>query len=736
MITDKMKRIAEKLDISFKDIITNETIKDSFSYWEVQNERSENAYLIYECDGKTIFNIDEYKDIKNKIECDSEKAEKTSYFYPVFVFKNLDEETRQYDLEYNRNKTAQARRELKDLFDEKISVYTQKDCVAFHVEDDGVNYLEYANDKIKGYIYNVSYWELKKLFVVQGKRAFRKNSRTSISKSDATKKKVERSFRDYIVNGLIDGIKLIHSLNESEKEILIKALAEADIEKTEVNSPENFWFNHNGVTIFIDKSSRKQVLCRKNSDIVFDSNCAHIINGAQTMTNMYLQLHDVQKKVEKVFDDNNLDRTIIEEVLEKVCHSINIKTILLEGEECFVNEITEGLNTQIPITDIDLIASKDKVREINEELEKEHIRIIRAGEHQSKDCITILEFAKMYRMIDKRPGTSKNLNKNTVEKIVEEALKDPNLGKKLRIVIEANDWWLNKRQPMEADQVRDAIIKYGRNYYCSYVISKNLDYYDDQTFENIFFEFISSFDSIDNGTLDADMFKKDDLFNKIMLVNKNKVEENKENAPIENKFVITPDEKEELIKYLNADEQSKQNVGVRLSCYFREYRKMQGIDFRTITRKKTADDKFVVKETYPFSSKTFTEFYANPDKIDEISFDNSLLKQELEKETILLVIDKNDTKVENIEVLNDISFRDYETEAKEVFEKTKKAFKEGDESLFPKSSDDCGFHIRPKAATSDDTFEFSNGKEITKRTFYANINTLEDLIAKKQGKIA
>ena len=272
MITDKMKRIAEKLDISFKDIITNETIKDSFSYWEVQNERSENAYLIYECDGKTIFNIDEYKDIKNKIECDSEKAEKTSYFYPVFVFKNLDEETRQYDLEYNRNKTAQARRELKDLFDEKISVYTQKDCVAFHVEDDGVNYLEYANDKIKGYIYNVSYWELKKLFVVQGKRAFRKNSRTSISKSDATKKKVERSFRDYIVNGLIDGIKLIHSLNESEKEILIKALAEADIEKTEVNSPENFWFNHNGVTIFIDKSSRKQVLCRKNSDIVFDSN--------------------------------------------------------------------------------------------------------------------------------------------------------------------------------------------------------------------------------------------------------------------------------------------------------------------------------------------------------------------------------------------------------------------------------------------------------------------------------
>lgn len=41
--------------------------------------------------------------------------------------------------------------------------------------------------------------------------------------------------------------------------------------------------------------------------------------------------------------------------------------------------------------------------------------------------------------------------------------------------------------------------------------------------------------------------------------------------------------------------------------------------------------------------------------------------------------------------------------------------------------DDAGFHVRPKAKNADDTFEFTNGNQITKRTFWANkklINTI------------
>jgi len=46
------------------------------------------------------------------------------------------------------------------------------------------------------------------------------------------------------------------------------------------------------------------------------------------------------------------------------------------------------------------------------------------------------------------------------------------------------------------------------------------------------------------------------------------------------------------------------------------------------------------------------------------------------------------------------------------------------------------FHIRPKAKNADDTFEFSNGKEITKRTFWANKKLIKELLEKylKGGK--
>lgn len=38
------------------------------------------------------------------------------------------------------------------------------------------------------------------------------------------------------------------------------------------------------------------------------------------------------------------------------------------------------------------------------------------------------------------------------------------------------------------------------------------------------------------------------------------------------------------------------------------------------------------------------------------------------------------------------------------------------------------FHVRTKAVNAEDTFEFSNGKQITKRTFWANKNTLDILL--------
>ena len=44
------------------------------------------------------------------------------------------------------------------------------------------------------------------------------------------------------------------------------------------------------------------------------------------------------------------------------------------------------------------------------------------------------------------------------------------------------------------------------------------------------------------------------------------------------------------------------------------------------------------------------------------------------------------------------------------------------------------FHIRPKAANMADFFEFTNGKQITKRTFWANKSTLNELIGEVLAK--
>lgn len=74
----------------------------------------------------------------------------------------------------DRLSTSIDRKKMNKLFDSKISIYMAgEDKVTINV-DDGINYLEYFdnssmyNSKMKGFIYNVSFFELKKLFNVTG----------------------------------------------------------------------------------------------------------------------------------------------------------------------------------------------------------------------------------------------------------------------------------------------------------------------------------------------------------------------------------------------------------------------------------------------------------------------------------------------------------------------------------------------------------------------------------------
>ncbi|MED7662374.1 hypothetical protein G4441_16190 [Blautia wexlerae] len=82
----------------------------------------------------------------------------------------------------------------------------------------------------------------------------------------------------------------------------------------------------------------------------------------------------------------------------------------------------------------------------------------------------------------------------------------------------------------------------------------------------------------------------------------------------------------------------------------------------------------------------------------------------------------------SITFIKDFSFVSENAKAEMVYNETVEAFEKGDDNLFPKSSEKKGFHVRPKAANSEDTFEFTNGLQITKRTFWANRETINELI--------
>jgi len=392
-----------------------------------------------------------------------------------------------------------------------------------------------------------------------------------------------------------------------------------------------------------------------------------------------------------------------------------------------INEITEGLNTQIPISDVDLLALSEVTEKINKKMKSEHIRIIRDGEYCDKYNIPVLEFAKKFKIIQLKPGTSKNLNKKIVEEIMEKANVEPDLGKKLRQVIEADDWWKNKQDKM--DDKDDPINRYGRNYYCSYVMYRWMEecnensqerYFYDEELLDIYNEFIDSIKS-SRKEYETNDFKKDELFEQII-----KKETSAENADM----CLTEDERKSIIEYLNTKKLRGELLD-RLVRYNNALLHNKGIkDCRSVVRVKGESDAYIVNSDFMLSSSSFLQFSdISEESFGEFTFSQSVLKKEIEKKYVVLVIDESNKEVQDVHLIN-LSFEDYEKDAEDVFIKTKKAFEAGDESLLPSFVDGDSFCVRPLYATPNDTFEFSNGKDIARRTFFVGKGVVGELIEK------
>lgn len=697
----------------------------------------EERYIIYDCSEEYYtFDFEMYGEIMKDEEGISQ---------PIMIFPNWDKEWDIRQQAYNGLNKAADKKQLLNWFEKKISYYTEAgDNIELEVENRGENYLEYearngTKDEIKrlcGRAYNISFKELKKIYNVTGKELFRRNVRYGL-KNDKTGELLQLKFKEYIkIGAYLNWIKMNP---DDEKKDYIKKLFEIE-DGYMSRIPQNFWFYHNGITIFsygddkIDFSGKRIKLSPKNISV---------INGAQTLTNFFEGVktlpEEFKSNCENLIEEDGKKKEFVEylsKYIDQAMELMKVKTVFIEGKEEYVQPITYGLNTQIPIMETDIIADSDAVEKINTYLRKKNMKIIKTGEVGSEEKVfSVLEFVKYFLIVSNRPGKSKNLRRQEVEGWIEEAERqldssDENSDRildKLYDVYLIEEWWKTTKKIREhnyTDQGQLMYTKNAKNYFEGFVLQEEKAALDDEYLTLLYDMFIDIFTKLDLNP-SVQTFKKEELFNQYL--------KEKEEADTQSQEIIV--DCEGLKEYLNTSKSSQYTIQKSIRQYLSE-QNYEILYFRVIAR---SDNK--VREAFPFPSSTFTEIYQDQTVAEEDdekkykNYEESSFCQEIRKEFPIFVIDwdkddEGERYVDKICYFDKFSFINLQEKAKLVYEKTIDAFIEGDENKFPQMSEDLAFHVRPKAINAEDTFQFSNGKQITKRTFWANKNTMNELLEK------
>ena len=697
----------------------------------------EERYIIYDCsETHHTFDFERYQEMMKDEEGISQ---------PIMVFSNWDKEWDIRQQTYNGLNKASDKKQLLNWFEKKISYYTEsEDNIELEVEDRGENYLEYEarngiKDEIKrlcGRAYNISFKELKKIYNVTGKELFRRNVRYGL-KNDKTGELLQLKFKEYIKIGAY--LNWIEMYPDDKKKGYIKKLFEIE-EGYMSKIPQNFWFYHNGITIFsygddkIDFSGKRIKLSPKNISV---------INGAQTLTNFFEGVkalpEEFKSNCENLIEEEGKKKKFIEylsKFIDQAMDMMKVKTVFIEGKEEYVQPITYGLNTQIPIMETDIIADSDTVEKINSHLRKKSMKIIKTGEVGSEEKVfSVLEFVKYFLIVSNQPGRSKNLRRQEVEGLIEEAERQLDSSaentnrilNKLYDVYLIEEWWKTTKKIRENNYAEPAQLIYtknAKNYFESFVLMEEKTTLDDEYLMLLYDMFIDIFIKLDSKP-SVQTFKKEELFNQYI----------KEKETVDTQSQEVSIDCDGLKEYLNTSKSSKYTIQKSIRQYLSE-QNYEIPYFRVIARTNNK-----VREAFPFPSSTFTEIYQDQTAIEDDnekkykSYEKSSFCQEIRKEFPIFVIDwikddEGERYVDKIRYFDRFSFINLEEKAKLVYERTIDAFIKGDENELPQMSEDLDFHVRPKAINAEDTFEFSNGKQITKRTFWANKNTMNELLEK------
>lgn len=705
--------------ISLEDIDRN-AINFLYGFSTLEVQTNSDILTILFANYQTLMDSSEEEKVgrkKNIVKLRDELIESDNVFNLYFFFDDWNQQRRVLHSLESVARNAKEKKAINEVFDSMIPIYLAvPETLFLKVDEDGVNYLEQNTDgKDKKYflnskVFNVSMYELKELYNVSGKHLFKQNVRVGIEDKKPGKD-LKEEFKNYLKVGLIN-LSGNEALREKLKEYFSE-LAEPDYLKF---NPNLFWFKHNGVNIFIEENS---VFKSESDAIVINPQKVSVINGAQTLTNFFLAEEELFEELKG--SDIEFDK--LKEDFIKVLKNISVKTIFIQGTANLSKTITWGLNNQIPISDADFIGISSVVKDLNDRLKKYQLKILKTGEMERiYTGLTPLDFVKLFLIAKEQPGRSKNFNKDGMAKNLEDALKEsdtnPVILKKIDIALDIEKWWKNYYR-LQKDKT--PFLRYGRSYFQSYVIHilEQEDQIDSFLIGDLESYYINLDKIIEINDANINDFKSDSLFNRI--IQQISLESNK----VSNHFK----DDESLTNYLINHVDNNYSVSAKI----REYNDLYNIDlpyFRTVS---VMNDN--IKESFPLPNSTFEEFYKRDNYMVDDNypeFESSLFVKEIKRNYPIYVVKYDEERnIVSVNLISDFSLTksdDWEANAKKAFDKVREAFIEGNISGLPKLSDNIKFHVRPKAMNGNDTFTFSNGQDITRRTFWANASYIKEIL--------
>lgn len=202
-------------------------------------------------------------------------------------------------------------------------------------EERNSNFIEYQGENGKNYIFSISAYSLYGAYDTYKNQLFDKNVRYYIKGSSGVNKTVN--------DGIFDTLK---------------------------NNPQKFWILNNGLTIIgsIDH------IDQKNKEIHFKD--LDIVNGAQTVTNIYMHGNTHKKAALNSLKDIYIPTKVIGVDSENIYNEIKL-----------INDIVRSANSQKPISERDLVSNNPEMKKLQSTFKNEGIilSIKRGAEDHEKE---------------------------------------------------------------------------------------------------------------------------------------------------------------------------------------------------------------------------------------------------------------------------------------------------------------------------------------------------------------